>query len=320
MLSIPPPPEGAPVRFAILTANPREQNVVRYFLKLGAGAVCDIAKQCTWDQDALLSELVSIESLPKTRNYDLFKLTDKRNPQKMVAGVHMKLPEMGAATVGAATDTTLHLLDQADEQKWSLEVILAVGCCGVSLEDKTKGDSLCGTVLLSSKLEDYLVKGKAGDTGFELHPQFYQLNPEWSSYLSEIAITRPLSSSGVFQNIPVENVHKIESGAMVIKDTDFGNKIRAGISIVGLEMEGSGIARALSYSRKRSQVPDLAVVKAVSDCGGEDKNQPGKTSFFGTDHEDVSDDTRQEVATFHAIALVMRCVAVKLLNCDICPS
>ena len=308
------------MRFAILTANPREQNVVRYFLKLGAGAVCDIAKQCTWDQDTLLSGLVSVQSLSKTPDYDLFELTDKRNPMKMVAGVHMKQPQMGAAMVGAATDTTLQLLDEAKERGWSLEVIFAVGYCGVSLKDPTKGDSLRGTVLLSSKLEDYLAKWKARDTGFELHPQFYQLKPKWPSYLSEIAIIRPLSSSGMFRNIPVEEVHKIGSGPLVIKSTEFGDKIRAGISIVGLEMEGSGIARALSYSSRRSSVPELAVVKAVSDCGGKDKNQPGKTSFFGTDHEDVSDDARQEVATFHAIALVMRCVAVKLLNCDISPS
>ena len=304
------------MRFAILTANPREQNVVRYFLKLGAGAVCDIAKQCTWDQDALLSELVSVQSLPKTP--DLFKITDKRNTSKVLAGVHMKQPQMGATMVGAATDTTLQLLDEADKWGWSLEVIFAVGCCGVSLEDPTKGDSLRGTVLLSSKLEDYLAKGKARDTGFELHSQFYQLKPKWPSYLSEIAITRPLSSSGMFRNIPVEEVYKIGSGSLVIKDTEFGDKIRAGISIVGLEMEGSGIARALSYSSRKSSVPELAVVKAVA--GEKDKNQPAKTSFFGTDHVDVSDDARQEVATFHAIDLVMRCVAVKILNCDICPS
>ena len=308
------------MRFAILTANSREQNVVRYFLKLGAGAVCDIAKQCTWDQDALLSGLVSVQSLPKTPDYDLFKITDKRNTSKVVAGVHMKLPEMGATMVGAATSTTLQLLDEADKRGWSLEVIFAVGCCGVSLKDPAKGDSLRGTVLLSSKLEDYLAKGKARDTGLELHPQFYQLEPKWPSYLSEIAITQPLSSSGMFQNIPVDKVDKMESGPLVIKSTEFGDKIRDDIPIVGLEMEGSGIARALSYSSKRLNVPELAVVKAVSDCGGEDKNQPAKTSFFGNAHEDVLDDACQEVATFHAIALVMRCVAVKLLNCDICPS
>ena len=308
------------MRFAILTANSREQNVVRHFLKLGAGIVCDIAQQCTWDKDALLCELLSVESLPKTPDYDLFKLADKWNSKKVVAGVHMKLPQMGGTMVGAATDTTLQLLDEAEKWGWSLEVIFAVGFCGVSLEDPTKGDSLCGTVLLSSKLEDYLAKGEARDSGFELHPQFYQLKPKWPSYLSEIAITRPLSSSGEFLNIPVEEVHKIGSGPLVIKDTEFGSKIRAGISIVGLEMEGSGIARALSYASRRSNVPELAVVKAISHCGGKDENQPGKTSFFGTDHQDVSDGTRQEVATFHAIALVMRCVAVKLLNCDISSS
>ena len=111
------------MRFAILTANPREQNVVRHFLKLGAGAVWDVAQKRTWDNDALLGEVVRVEFVRKTSDYEVFKLVDKKNASNVVAGVHMKCPHMGA-TMGGATGTTFRLLNKATERNWNLEVIL----------------------------------------------------------------------------------------------------------------------------------------------------------------------------------------------------
>ena len=83
-----------------------------------------------------------------------------------------------------------------------------------------------------------------------LDPQMYQLSPAWTSYLSEMKFTQPLSSTGLFQNIPVKEVHKIQTGQLAIKDTGFGKKICASISFIGLGIEGSGTTRALASSRK----------------------------------------------------------------------
>ena len=292
------------MRFAILTANPREQNVVRHFLKLGAGAVWDGAQKCTWDNDALLGEVVRVEFVHKTSDYEVFKLVDKKNASNVVAGVHMKLPQVNATIVGGVTGSTFQLLKEADKQNWSLEVIFAVGCCQVNMEKPDYGKRLRGAVLLSSNLEDYLGQGKARDTG--LDPQMYQLSPAWTSYLSEIKITQPLSCTGLFRNIPVKELHKIQTGTLAIKDTGFGKKICASIPVVGL-------GTALTKSKKRVSIPDLAVVNGVSESGKEDKNWGKDTSFFGRVHW-LRDDNREEVATFHAIALVIRGVAVKLLD------
>ena len=265
------------MRFAIFTTSPREQNVVRHFLKLGAGAVWDGAQKCTWDNDALLGEVVRVEFVRKTSDYEVFKLVDKKNASNVVASVHMKCPHMGA-TMGGATGTTFRLLDEATEQNWTLEVIFAVGCCEVNMENPDYGDSFRGAVLLSSNLEDYLGQGKARDT--VLDPQMYQLSPAWTSYLSEMKFTQPLSSTGLFRNIPVKEVHKIQTGQLAIKDTGFGKKICAGISFIGLGIEGSGTTRALASSRKRTSFPDLAVVKGISNCGVVDKNSLKHISVF----------------------------------------
>ena len=273
--------------------------------------MCDKAQmKCTWDNDALLGDMIRVEFVRKTSDYEVFKLVDKKNANNVVAGVHMKCPHMGT-TMGGATGTTFRLLDEATERNWSLEVIFAVGCCEVNMENPGYGDSLRGAVLLSSNLEDYLGQGKTRD--IVLDPQMYQLSPAWTSYLSEMKFAKPLSSTGLFRNITVKEVHKIQTGQLAIKDTGFGKMICAGISFIGLGIEGSGTTKALVNSRKRTSFPYLAVVKGISNCRGADKDGYQYISVFGS-RPMLREDEREEVATFHAITLVTRCAAVKLLN------
>lgn len=276
----------------------------------------DEASDCKLENDGMLKGTVKAEYLKEesTPDYEMFKLVDIAKPSNQVIGVHVKCPEIGATMTGGSTDTTVELLAKAEKQNWQLEVIFNVGCCAVSLQDRAKGTDLCGTVLLANKLEDYSAKGKVKESVVEVFSQFYQLDPKWTSYLSEWSITQPPPGpSDKFCIIPVLKIHKISSGALVIKDIGFGDKVRGDVPIAGIEMEGSGIARGLGY-KKTGKLPELAIVKAISDFGDESKGKPGSTCFFGKNCADVSDDVRQEVATFHAIALVTRCVAVKLLK------
>ena len=80
--------------------------MVRHFLNLGAGAVLNKAQKCTWDNDAFLGEVVRVEFVCKTSDYELFKFVDKKNASNVVAGVHMKLPQVNATIVGGVTGTT----------------------------------------------------------------------------------------------------------------------------------------------------------------------------------------------------------------------
>ena len=119
--------------------------------------------------------------------------------------------------------------------------------------------------------------------------------------------------------IPTEKTQQWLSGPLVIKEDSFADKIRdRSVQIAGIEMEAIGVVNAVLAAKRFSEtlcpekfvpIPEVTIVKGISDYAG-DKAECSKSFFFGREtNEEVDDDIRQQIATFHAVALVMRCVA-----------
>ena len=286
-------------QIAIITANETEQNVVKRYLKLGdSGRVWEGLKDYDWNQDPFLQKKkVKVEFVHEADTYQMFAIGG-------VTGVHVKCTRIGP---GGAKEITSELLQLATKEKWPLKVIFVVGCCGVSMSDAKKKENWRGTVLLSDQLEDYLDSGKAEESGLQTKSRTYSLNSVWPNKLSEETIVRPDVEEESYRDIPVEKVVKYLSGALVIKSEEEGNKYRGSCAMVGIEMEGSSVYSTVQEMRSKV---DVVVVKGISDYGGRDKNEDVKSVVFGKETEGkVNDKARQEIAAFHAITLVTRCVA-----------
>ena len=288
-------------KFAILTANDTEQNVVRRYLKLGeSGRVWKGLEEYDWKCDPLLQKKkVRIELLEETEDYEVFAIGE-------VTGVHVKCIRIGP---GGAQKTTSAML----QKKWPLKVMFVVGCCGVSMSDaaKKKKENWRGTVLLSDLVDNYLDSGKI--EGGKVVPKHYPftLSPTWRNNLSEVSIVRPDVQDERYRDIPCEKVDKYLSGPLVIKSEEEGNRFRGDSEMVGIEMEGTSVHNVVDCWPEQDK-PEVTVVKGISDYGAKDKNEEGPSVVFGRETEkELEDRDRQEIATFHAITLVARCVANK---------
>lgn len=313
--------------FAIITANATEQKVVRHFFKLGrdAGQVWQEAAGCDYTSDFYLKrEAVKVEfkgthgDLEHGYDFEVFTVSCE---MEKVIGIHVRCLQQAANTDGGSRKTTNALLDFAKSRHWQLELIFSVGCCGLSAEDKSEDNvrKMMGRVLLSHVYEAFLDRGKVTETGkgegakesLKFHGQFRKGAREWVTRLEEHSITQPgqHTDDDTFRRIPVAEVPRFVSGPVVINSTQFGDEVRGNASIVGIEMEASGIASALDdWADREKTLPKFLLLKGVSDFGS-NKGNDVKTSFFGKQTVEVSDDVRQQIATFHCIALVARGVA-----------
>ena len=320
---------GETKAFAVITANETEQKVVRHFLKLleDAGEVWTDAESCDYTNDVYLKqqrvkvkyEYTETDNVECSYDFEVFTLsTDK----KQIIGIHVKCLQQASATDGGSQKTTRRLLKFADEQNWKLEIIFSVGCCMLSAVDKSSENArkMMGRVLLSNVYEAFFERGKVEGKGdkdkFIFHSQFYEGAREWVSRLKEHVITEPSKQGDpkTFRKIPVEEVPRFLCGPVVVKSEDFGDNVRGNARIVGIEMEGSGIASALKdWEEFGNSVPKFLLLKGVSDFGKK-KGDDLKAMFFNEPtKEAVSDDVRQQIATFHCIALVVRGVAAHYL-------
>ena len=319
-----------PTVIAVATANPTEENTVRHYLQLGdIGAIWDGAKDCTWKNDPYLNKNgVIVENKGVFDNYEIFTLTKESGGEKVI-GVHVKCRQQAAFTEGGALDTTTDLLECAKKHSWQLSDLFSVGCCGYA-DDGKSGGNLMGHVLLTSEFEAYLNRGKmTEDSHMQHHPEVYKTDRDWISRLQNLRITKPAlqpgTDSGKFKDIPVKEVPRFEVGPLVVKSAEYAADVRGASYRAGIEMEGIGFVKALGSCQRQGDqnIPKFAVVKGVSD-GGQDKSADGKTNFFGKETEKVKDDVRQQVATLHSIALVIRGVVDKYLcappavNPDLC--
>ena len=311
---------GPPRVFAVVTANPTEENTVRHFLQLGpTGTIWDGASDCTWENDPYLKingVTVKNEGVLDD-NYETFTLT-KRGGSEKVIGVHVKCRQQAAFTEGGALDTTTDLLECARKHRWQLSDLFSVGCCGFADDGKSGGNSM-GHVLLTSQFEAYLNRGKmTEDSHIQHHPEVYKTDRDWISRLQKLHITNPAIQPGTdgekFKDIPIKEVPRFEVGPFVVKSAEYAADVRGVAYRAGIEMEAVGFMKALGSCQRRGDqnIPRVAVVKGVSD-GGQDKSADGKTNFFGKETEEVGDDVRQQVATLHSIALVIRGVVDQYL-------
>ena len=310
---------GPPKVFAVVTANPTEENTVRHFLQLGdTGAIWDGASDCTWKNDPFLKKNgVTVKNEGVHDNYDVFTLTKEGGSEKVI-GVHVKCQQQAAFTDGGAQDTTTDLLECARKHSWQLSDLFSVGCCGFADDGKSRGN-LMGHVLLTSEFEAYLNRGKMTEgSHIQCHPEVYKTDREWVSHLQNLRIINPAiqpgTDGGKFKDIPIKEVPRIEVGPFVVKSDEYAADLRGVSYRVGIEMEAVGFMKELNSRQRRGDqnIPKFALVKGVSD-GGQDKSAGGKTIFFGKETEEVGDNVRQQVATLHSIALVIRGVVDKYL-------
>ena len=305
--------------FAVITANPTEEKAVRHFLQLGgkSGEVWEGASECIWKNDPYLKSnnvTVTDRGVDRDYGYELFTLTREGETEE-VLGVHIKCQQQAAFTKEGAQDTATALLQRAKKWKWKLEHVFSVGCCGYAADGKDE-ENLMGYVLLANEFEAYLNRGKMGED-LKHHPEVYASDVKWISDLQDHRITKPgrqSSTDGKFKDIPIKVIPRIESGPLVVKSNQYAEKL-CGISYrVGIEMEAVGFIKAIqSYEKQENQnIPKFVLVKGISDFGS-GKSDKAETTFFGQKTAALSDGERQQVATLHSIALVIRGVVERYL-------
>ena len=228
-------------------------------------------------------------------DYDLIEIGN-------VQGIHMKCSyQHGGKSAGDAVDK---ILKEAKMKEWPLEMIFCVRCCGCS------SDEICrGYVLISDTLVD-VTEGKYEDKHIAKEDASKMNNP-WSQ---RVLNCEEKANSPV---IKVKRAECILSGGWVIKDEKAAKKLRGNRKLVGIEMEGWGIAHSL-HQKNECDLPgtltkkDFLIVKGVSDHAGSDKNTPQSTLFLGKQTGPVDDDKRQEIATLQSTALVCRAIATHM--------
>ena len=308
--------------FAVITANPTEENAVRHFLQLGEsrGEVWEDASDCIWKNDPYLkNNKVAVTYTGEDCGYEFFTLT-REGRSETVVGVHIKCLQQAAFTEDGAQDTATMLLQHASRWKLQLTDIFSVGCCSCA-DDGTSEENLMGYVLLANQFEAYLNRGKMAEGTIQHHSEVYRADRKWISDLQDHCITKHARQSSTdgqallkFKDIPVKEVPRIESGPLVVKSDEYSQKLHGVSYRSGIEMEAVGFIKALnSYERQGNQnIPKFASVKGVSDFGS-GKHRKAATTFFGEKTPALSDDERQLVATLHSIALVIRGVVESYL-------
>ena len=289
------------MKVILLTANDNEKNTVRHFL---GGKYCSLKNQGvkghTFKNDPILKE-IAVEIKYNISNGDLLYDLATIGATKVV---HMKIGcEYGKTEAKSAVDK---LLEKAKEQNWPLEIIFCVGCCGCSSD--TEGTNFCGHVLLSKEAGGYTSKKTENGLEFK-NPSPSNMDKIWVQLLGDEPVYYPGANP-----IKVTKADCIYSGDIVITDPVAARQLRDGRKLIGIEMEGSGIARGL---RECHPLPvtlksdNFLVVKGVSDNAGSGKNEEMETLLFGEKRGPLNDDERQEVATLQSVALVCRAIAIR---------
>ena len=228
-------------------------------------------------------------------DYDLIEIGN-------IQGIHMKCSYQYGGK--GADDAVDKILKEAKMKEWPLEMIFCVGCCECSSDENCRG-----YILISDKLED-ISEGKYEDKLIAEEVP-YRMNDQWSQ---RVLYCEEKADSPV---IKVKRAKCILSGTLVIKNEVYAKDLRGSRKLVGIEMEGWGIARSLHQKNERDlpgtlTKKDFLIVKGVSDHAGSDKNTPQSTLFLGKQTGPVDDNKRQEIATLQSTALVCRAIAIHM--------
>ena len=168
---------------------------------------------------------------------------------------------MGNVSSGIVATKLLEIFD--------LDVLVNIGlAAGVNSEKQQLGD-----VVIADKIR-YYETGKLRSTGLDLAPEYSDLR---SSALSEIQIANPTqwplgtSIGGAPRQV---HVGTIASGEKVISDANFVSAlVSQDRAIVGIEMEGYGIASAL-FGRKEK----FLLIRGICDFADHEKNDYARLS------------------------------------------
>ena len=276
-----------------MTANDTEFKTVRHFFKEKDEKDYSYHKEPTLKEKTKFTEDYR-ENPRSSFDYDLIEIGD-------VQGIHMKcINHYGGK---GADDAVEKILKEAKMKDWPLKMIFCVGCCGCSSDEIWRG-----YVLISNTLVD-ISGGKLEKDKFIANEVAREMSSDWMEWVLKC---EEKDNSPV---IKVKRADCILSGTLVIKNEKVAKDLRGDRELVGIEMEGWGIAHNLHQKDKldlpgRFAKKDFLIVKGVSDHADSDKNTPQSTLFLGEQTGPVDDEKRQEIATLQSTALVCRAIAI----------
>jgi hypothetical protein len=302
--------EGREVRFAIMTANDNEWEAAQYFLDdkdLPEGIKDDLRlidlHQKKNDE--------SLEPCCLTKDIQRYKAINVEG----VHGVLLKCFNTGGGTRGGSKDTVTNFLKNVHTEQWPLKVIFVVGCCGAHSNEKRVPE---GTIFVNELVLEY-GRGKFEKDGTNFGRSHNHNtgddNTVWLSVIDECKTrSKYYISSDHFKGVP------FLSDDFVIKDEDTAaelHKVNAPAeSVVGFEMEGSGVCSAVkSYSEKHEvKLPTVVLVKGVSDNADAKKKDLKDIVFFNETKTSVEENRRQKMCTIMSLTLVLRAIIKNKCN------
>lgn len=237
--------------------------------------------QSTRAGSAKTVDFVVITALPEERDAVFRKLSDVRKLEKDGADVHTyyeasiqtqrsdgsayRVIVTSLTGVGPQTATSKA---QAVTQRWNPTCVLLVGIAG-GVRSKTE----LGDVLIASMIADYTL-GKVGPQGRKirwqphrtdanLYDSAHNLSKGWQG---NIQVSRPSSGSSRVRYGVIAS-----GGDVVAYDELIAEYDQAWDKLIGVEMEGGGVATGLHETMQR---PRFLMVRGVSDYADQEKGTP----------------------------------------------
>ena len=299
------------VQFVLVTANQNEYDSLKSFLGHSKmPTVKDTIAQVTFEGDDMLKNNIDVPTNALSGKYFIFRAFGKQSKTYHDIAV-MKCISMGSSGHHGSRMETLELLFKASHEKWHPQAIFIIGCCGSTTDE-------VGTVLVSSNIIHYN-RGKITQRGMEWKPDSsYSSNgQEWFGNIQQMQ-----QIGDHTRRIVSRSVDRFLSGDYVVKDERIAEILSQRVpdpSTVGFEMEGLGVAEAVTIAKSinskmplfagtKLPLPEYVIVKSVSDHVGQDKNKPCRIQFFGQLEENIGEDERQQKSTIMAATLVLRAI------------
>ncbi len=243
------------------------------------------------ERDALLAALPSPSKLPKddddVHTYYSATLQTARRDGGSYRVVVTCLVQMGPIHAAAQTASAV--------AKWRPQAVMMVGIAGGVADQVALGD-----VLVADQVVDYtlgkverdkdgkprrLIRWETHRSDRSLFDSAKNLGKAWHA---KVEMARP-SGTGA----PDRHLGVVASGGDVIADPDFIERYRDDWGkMIGVEMEGGGVATALHASFER---PRFLMVRSVSDFADEEKNKSTTKEWRGYAYH---------VAAAYAVALL----------------
>lgn len=297
--------------FVVMTANENEHNAAQQYLKQSPDTKFFDKKmdgKISYTSDPSLNDAVKEVTPVRSSTYEVFEVSGMQ-------GILMRCTKMGSFTRKGSNWHTFQLLKQARDHGWSLKVIFIVGCCGAHTKKGVPAITE-GTVLVAEFIEQYSIgKMEADGMHYEFNHRLIEMKKNWIRFFQESKSSHRLPMSN--KTYTIEALEHIDmcSGDFVIKNDDIARQLCGDRNKIGFEMEGLGVISAIDvcnefFSFEKEQpkfeIPDVIIVKGVSDTAGGDKNKPKTCRYFSEKVAMVDEKTRQHMCTVMSLTLVLR--------------